>query len=409
MMLRDMFLRTVVLTMLLAAYAGAAFAQEPSNNQTKPALDAEDSGKSPEDAHTTPLSAEAPFDGVLDLPPSSTLEEQSALSTTPKSTLREQGFVFSDSAQSTTSRTAALIALTAGIPLHGIGHLWVDDTRTSTALFIAEGASLLLMSGAALASYADEGATSLTGVAAPVFQLGFSGFVVSYLLDVVGTLRGTEFLLPTNFLNRPGLYAAISYGFVTQSDTASRHLIRGEAGIDFDVGHASVQTTQNVLLGAADYKATLGARLFRVRRQTFLTLDAVGDYYQFSETGSFDRLGIEGRLGGSLDLGAFFGQFNDVAVGMWFGLGRHYYTFGEGLDSSTDFVSHRAFFNLNLTDKLNMSLGHGSHPASDVPSLTRLFGVTDLEFVYGTRFGFLRFKTELGDGAAFWLGGDVRF
>jgi hypothetical protein len=356
-----------------------------------------------------PLESADPFEGLLDLPEGTTLEEESELSKTPVPTLRQQGFVFSDTAQSTTSTTAALIALTAGIPIHGIGHYWIDDSRTSTALLASEGVAIGLMAGSALAAYADGGASNITGIAAPIFQLGFSGFILSYLLDVVGTLQGNQLVPPSNILNQRGFFAEVAYGFVTSTQASSRHVIRARAGVDFDAGHVAVETTQNLLLGAAEYRGILGARLFRVRPQTFLTMDVVGDYYQFSETGEFERIGAEARLGGSLDLGAFFSQFNQVAVGMWFGAGRQYFAFGNGFDSHTDFLSHQTFFHLNLTKKLNMRLAHGSHPASIVPSLSRLFGVTDLEFVYATTFGFLKFRTELGDGAAFWLGGDVRF
>ncbi len=356
-----------------------------------------------------PLESTDPFEGLLDLPTASTLEEESALSKTPVPTLRQQGFVFSDTAQSTTSTTAALIALTAGIPIHGIGHYWIDDSRTSTALLASEGISLGLMGAAALAAYADAGASSITGVAAPIFQLGFSGFILTYLLDVVGTLQGNQLVPPSNTLNQRGFFAEVAYGFVTSTQASSRHVIRARGGVDFGVGRVSAETTQNLLLGAAEYRGFLGARLFRIRPQTFVTTDLVGDYYTFSETGAYQRLGVEGRLGGSFDLGALFSQFNQVAIGTWFGVGRHYYAFGDGFDSNTNFLSHQTFFHLNLTNKLNMRLAHGSHPASIVPSLSRLFGVTDLEFAYTTNFGLLKFRTELGDGAAFWLGGDMRF
>ncbi|MEZ4461273.1 MAG: hypothetical protein R3E66_16450 [bacterium] len=389
-----MILRLAFLMFLAAASPTLAAAQDAATERA---------------ADEVPLNSDDPYEQLLDLPPSGSLEQESSLSTTPKPLLKQQGFVFSDEVVSTTTTTAALVALTAGIPLHGIGHLWIDDTRTATALMVSEGASILVMGAAALAAYADDGSSSITGIAAPAFQLGFTGFVLTYLLDVIGTLQGSDILMPSNFRHRPGWFGVVSYGFVTSSEASSRHLIRAQAGLDFDVGKVTLETTQNVLLGASQYKAIAGARLLRFRRQSFLTIDAVGDYYRFAESGAFDRLGVEARIGGSLDLGAFFSQFNDVAIGTWLGVGRQYYTFGGGFSTSTDFLSNYSYLNLNLTQKLNMQLGHGSHPTSDVPSLTRLFGVTDLEFMYQTNFGFLRFRTELGDGAAFWLGGDVRF
>lgn len=356
-----------------------------------------------------PLETDDPFGTLLELPAGATLDEESRLSTTPVGTLKAEGFVFSDAAASTTSTTAALVALTAGMPLHGIGHLWMDDSRTATALLISEGAALGLMGTGALLAYADDGASSITGIAAPLFQLGFSTFVLGYLLDVVGTLQGAQLELPSNIQNRQGARVGVAYGFVTSATTSSRHFIRAQA--EFDAGLVVVQadTTQSVLLASAEYTGLISLRPIRPRRQTFLHLDLGGDYYAFSETGAFSRWGLEGRLGGSLDLGTFFSQFNDVAIGLWAGYGRQFYDFDTDERSTSDFVSHRAYFHLNLTDRLNMSLGHGSHPAWLVPSITRLFGVTDLEFRYLTDFGELGFRTELGDGVGLWLGGRVAF
>lgn len=356
-----------------------------------------------------PLESSDRFNTTVDLPADVSLDEQNRLSTTPLPTLKAQGFVFSDTATAATSTTAAIVAMTAGIPLHGIGHLWVEDTRTATTLFVAEGVALGLMGTAALLRYADDGASSWTGVAAPLFQLGFGTFVISYLLDVIGTLQGTELLLPRNIRNQVGLRAGVEYGFVTSAVTQSRHFIRAHAEIDADLVRAQLETTQNLLLGQAEYRGLLGVRLFRPRPQTFIHVDLGGEYFGFSELGQFDRITAEARLGGSLDLGTFFSQFDEVAVGTWIGAGRHFHRFGDDFNATTDFLAHRVYFHMNLTQRLNLTMGHGSHPSLLVPPVTRLMGVSDVEFRYLTEFGELGFRAELGDGLGMWLGGSVSF
>src|SRR5690606_23851029 len=132
------------------------------------------------------------------------IEDTSELSEKSKEELRDEGFVFGADANLSTSSTATLVALIAGLPIHGIGHLWIDDSRTGNTLLIAEGISIATMAAAGTYIWLDSGSSSASGWMSSVFELGLSSFAIGYLLDVIGTVQGVdrEFTLNTRNSHR---------------------------------------------------------------------------------------------------------------------------------------------------------------------------------------------------------------
>lgn len=371
--------------------------------QPEPQLIEEEAAPLPEtvDEAATPMAAPArEFDPSSD----SVLKEKS------REELEADGFVFSDASQLASASSATLMALTVGSIVHGIGHIYAGDLRTGTALLAAETAGLIAMIGSGIFVIADGGAGTLTGIAAPIFQLGLGTFVMSWYLDVLGSVQGDTLSLPRSTRNRDGMELELAYGFISASGTPTRHALLAALNFDLDLVRIEAETVQDVLLGAARYKTLVGTRLFRTRPQTFLWLAGVGDLYQVFEEGAFSRLGAEARIGGSLDLGVFFSQFSDVAVGTWIGYGSHWFAFENtfnpaDFETPSAFVSYKTFFSFNVSERLSVGYGYGSHPGEFLNASSRLLGVSEFNFDYLANFGSFRVKTEIGDGVTIWVGG----
>jgi len=359
----------------------------------------------------------APVEGTISKPvpieERAGLGEESDLTIRSHAELQEAGFVFGADANLTTSSTATLVALIAGIPIHGIGHFWIDDKRTATALLVSEGISIVAMLASGGYIILDGYSGTMSGVAASVFELGLSTFVMGYLLDVIGTVQGSDREFTLNTRNSPGLHAEISYGFLSTSQIPTRHLLKADLGLNTESFFAGAEGTSDIDTDSIDARLRIGARLLRQQPQTFLLVEALGDVHTFRETGAFWRTGLEGRVGGSLDLGTFFTQLNQVALGFWVGMGRHFFRFDEAfaLDfkDGTNYLGHQVYMHFNATDNLNIMVSHGRHPAWYIGPMNNLVGATDLEVLYRTNFGRLRIGTTLGNGVGIWLGGQLHY
>lgn len=399
-----MSMRLLPILLLLGASSATAQSTEEEVDDTAPAFRetaAEEPLKKETDSEPVPIEERVG------------LGEESDLSTKSQTELQEAGFVFGADANLTTSSTASLVALVAGIPIHGIGHFWIDDKRTATALLIAEGASVVAMLASGTYILLDGHASTMSGVAASVFELGLSTFVMGYLLDVIGTVQGSDREFTLNTRNSPGLHAEVSYGFLSTTQLPTRHLLKADLGLDTHSFFVGAEAASDIDTASFDGRVRTGARLFRQRPQTFLLLEALGDVHTFRETGAFWRTGIEGRIGGSLDLGTFFTQLSQVGLGFWVGLGRHFFLFDEQfsleVDGATNYLGHQVYLHFNATDNLNIMVSHGRHPAWYIAPINSFIGATDLEVLYRTNFGRLRIGTTLGDGVGLWLGGQLHY
>lgn len=340
-------------------------------------------------------------------------DDMSSLNTRSIPDLKDEGFIFGEDANLSTSSTATLVALIAGLPLHGVGHLWIGDSRTATILFVSEGVSLavMLVSGGFL--LLDNHSSTTSGVAAQVFELGLSTFALSYLLDVVGTVQGNDRELNRNTRDDPGSFAEAGYGFFSTTQIPIRHILHVRSGLDFYNVYGELSADADVELNAVGGRLNIGGRFLRVNSQTFVFAEAHGEFFSFRDTGNFARTGLEVRLGGSWDLGGFLPQFRNLAVGAWAGFGRQFWHYGETFelspDGHTDFLSHQLFVHFNATENLNLRLAHGTHPSWYIPSVNSVIGVTEAELLYATTFGRLRLSASVGSGLGVYLGGQVRF
>lgn len=331
--------------------------------------------------------------------------------------LDEAGFNFGGDTTGDNSSAALLLSLTAGTAIHGIGHLYLGDRRTGWFLLGLEGVSVGLMFSAASFIGLTGGASPWASAFGPMLQAGIAGFVFSYLADVIGVLtKGESDLSPNTSVER-GVGFRLRYGLLNAVGLPARHAIDARLAVDVGGVYGSASTTQDVFLDLASYRAILGVRPLRGQRPlTFLGLEARGDYLQWTGLGEFGRIGAQGRLVGSYQLGDQFPHLSELAFGATTGVANHWIQLAPRGTTTFELASTRLWIpfdiwsSLNVSSSLNVRAGFGSPDVLLVPPIGRLLGVGHFTLTYrSSSYGDISLGAEIGDGLALWLGGGLWF
>lgn len=320
---------------------------------------------------------------------------------------RQSGFVFGDPNEESSRTSAAFLAATAGLLAHGVGHWYVDERRTAAILLGMEGAGLALM-GSALAwqGLADDSPASQI-YARPAMYAGLGLFGLSYLLDIIGTVQTTEIGLPVNTRRTRGISVEANYRYIDMQGypTKTLQLLTAGSTVDLGWGYVGARTDQDVYLETSVYGLTLGSRPWRgPGRHTYLFVEGDGEWFNFSGTGRFQRLGAQMRAGVSLELGNWISQLRHVAVGAAAGYGYHWLWL-PGADSqmsqaaSVSYVPFEMFVHFNLTERLNARVAYEHQNGEFLQSTPPNWAVTSVEVLYrSTDILDLVVRGELGGG-----------
>ncbi len=84
------------------------------------------------------------------------------------------------------------LAVMPGVFVHGVGHMYIGETRTGLSLLLAEAVGLGLMFGAAAINESDSGSARTAPARLALSHTGFILFFASWLADIVGTFKGSE-------------------------------------------------------------------------------------------------------------------------------------------------------------------------------------------------------------------------
>ena len=326
--------------------------------------------------------------------------------------LAASGFEFGQDSDAADTSTALMLAVSAGSVVHGIGHLHLGDSRTGLFLLGMEGVGAVLMGSAAGYYALTGGETAAAAFFAPALQLGAAAFVFSYLLDVVGTLQSDQ-RLDRNTHDSRGIGFRARYGLFNAVGFPLRHLI--DASLLADIGglYASAATTHDVALDAASYRGRAGVRPVRGRTDlTFLSVEAGGEFFEYQADGEFARISADGRIGGSLQMGEWFSQLDQVALQGEIGFGYRWYQLAPTGSSTFELAVARPYIpfaagaSMNVSERLSVTGGYATSDSSWVPPLHRLLGIPYIAFVYrSSEYGDVSLRAEIGDGFGLWLGG----
>ena len=117
------------------------------------------------------------------------------------------------------SNTARLTALTVGSVVHGAGHFVMGEDATGWKLLLGEVASLTVGLGGLALVNANPSTSWLHASGEALAVAGTAGFGLTWVADLLGTLRGTGAPLPENTSISEGLSAEFSWStIVLQGD-----------------------------------------------------------------------------------------------------------------------------------------------------------------------------------------------
>lgn len=122
--------------------------------------------------------------------------------------LAEEGWTFSPERTNPGSPGAGVVALTGGALWHGVGHLMIDDKRSSLRLLAMEGVAVGAFTAGTLARRLGE-APAVRESGATLQTAAVSLFVASWMADVLGATKGGGDDLPQNSRRLDGLSAEV--------------------------------------------------------------------------------------------------------------------------------------------------------------------------------------------------------
>lgn len=357
-----------------------------------------------------------PFDEFRQFEEQEAADQQDAgrpLELMTRDDLANAGFQFGTNAAARDTSSALLLAVTVGTAVHGIGHFYLGDPKTGWFLLGMEAASVGLMIASTTFFGLTESASPWSALFAPMLQAGLAGFVFSYLADVLGTVTKDAGGLEPNTSAAQGVGILARYGLLSSAGIPVRHVIDAELIADIGGIYGRGATTQDVFLDLASYRGGLGGRPLRGRNPlTYLGLEANAEYLQWQGDGEFGRIGADGRLVLSVQLGDDIAHLSEFAMGVTAGLGNHWVQIAPQGSTTFDVATSRIWVpfdvwaSLNVTSRLNVRGGYGSPELFLVPPIHRLLGVAHVEFTYrSSAYGDISLRAEIGDGFALWLGG----
>ncbi|MFB6373494.1 MAG: hypothetical protein ABEN55_10345 [Bradymonadaceae bacterium] len=329
---------------------------------------------------------------------------------------RKAGFDFGGPEQPTARTTGALLAATGGLLVRGIGHWYVDDTRTALTLAALEGTSLALM-GSGLVTWVTTSETVAgSAFGKTAFHMGAGLFGISYLIDVLGALQGGRLRLPSNTGRSDGLSVHAGYQYRATPVYPLRHFFVGR--VDYNVGRffGTVRTEQQFQLDYSEYVGELGVRIIRGKRQmTFGYVELLGDASSYRGDGRFDRLRGEVRLGASLDFGLVAPHLDQLAVGAEIGGGLTGHRIAtpdtDSLQSpvTAPYIPAEVYTDMNLSERFNVRLSYEKRAGGPLQGTRALAGVGGLRFRYDSSQLFdLELAGRLGAGYSIHAGLSVQ-
>ncbi len=149
--------------------------------------------------------------------------------------LREYGFQWEDSVSNQGSLAGGVIAAVGGAVWRGAGHFFIEESSTGWQLLLTEVSSLVLIGGALLVFVNADGSVAAEEIGLGLGQIGGGLFFSSYLVDIIGSVKGSRNVLAEPIFNTQLLELGAEYRFVSSSDlTGLVNVLDIDAEVDLD-------------------------------------------------------------------------------------------------------------------------------------------------------------------------------
>ncbi len=310
------------------------------------------------------------------------------------------------------SLTASLLALGPGLAVHGIGHLYLDETRTGVLLLLTELTALLLIVGGAAADIVTEGSGSVATATDALTHTGVVLFLGSWLADIVGSFTGTVPFDPDS-TRVEGSVFGVAYRYTDSPLDAFRHHLVARLSIDLGWLYIRPLIDVEASLGAREGELDVGTRLVRGDDpHEHLAVGLVARRRE-NEPDGFAVSGVMGYAWAKADLGRFMRTLRHVYIAGRLGYGTDGYQFTRA-GAAPSFFADVEFTDtrLLLQSGLGFNTGENTHmlllwsqdTVGDTPPDPEL-GLFEL----GLQHRYLdtldiEVELTLGDGFAVWLG-----
>lgn len=323
--------------------------------------------------------------------------------------LREEGWHFDAERGQAGTTAARLTALSAGVLVHGAGHFVMGEEATGWKLLIGEVASVAVGLGGLALVDANPSTSWLHPTGEAMAVAGTAGFGLTWLGDLLGTLRGTGAPLPENTSGSEGLSAEFWYATtVLQGDGTA-------------VLAAAVPLRLRHFVAAADFEAAPSASYQRLGLYTAARIPIGHLGFNESEVGvaltderltdaGSGRAAVEPRISLEADLGSIAPHFANILVRAHLGAEASQLRF----DAADRFSLTRepivwrlpigGEVSANLARSVNVGLGYEQRDSEPV-------GANSYGGFFTGRVGIplqrkvgLELKAERGAGVRLWLG-----
>ncbi len=310
------------------------------------------------------------------------------------------------------SLTASLLALGPGLAVHGIGHLYLDETRTGVMLLLTELTALLLVAGGAIASAVTDNSGSVVAATDVLTHVGAVLFVGSWVADIIGSFTGTV-PFDRDSTRVEGSVFGVAYRYTDSPLDAFRHHLVARLSIDLGWLYVRPLIDLDASLGAREGELDLGVRMLRGDNpHEHLAVGLLARRREDRPDG-FAVSGLSGYVWAKADLGRFMRTLGHLYIAGRAGYGVDGYQFA-GAGSVPSFFSEVEFTDnrLLLQSGLGFNTGDNTHllvlwsqdTIGDIPPDPE-FG----QFEVGLQHRYLdtldiEIEWVLGDGFAVWLG-----
>ncbi|TXD39427.1 hypothetical protein FRC98_03255 [Lujinxingia vulgaris] len=335
--------------------------------------------------------------------------------------LEARGFEFVSTVEQRRRAHATLLAASAGLVLHGVGHWHLQEPSTAYFLAGAELVGLTTIAGGAVLKLRPTGNPQLDQFSNELLFLGIATLGSSWLIDVLGTAYHDKLGVPTSTRRDHGLGLHLGYEYIRPENLSLRHVAAAQAYWRRRAYDLDLRVAQELGLGMSDYQLRGVWRPWvAAAAQTSVGVALQGGIIQYRLDLPYERARVALSAVGSINLGRLFPHLDQMTLTAEAGVAVRTFRFAPGSAGATGTegwrwggwgVPLKVELGLNLTEELRFLAALERGQGDWMLTSNSRIGVPVFHILYrSARRLDLRFFAAFGDGVsagaglAFWLG-----